>query len=102
VRFLEKNFRKLLRLEGTPVRIELRDDENPYTRDEQELNYREVARRRRILKNREHLRERQLAGYCSSRPGMSSPASRQSWGISNTGRRRLPVCRLNAAMWCPS
>ncbi len=59
VRFLEKNFRKLLRLEGTPVRIELRDDENPYTRDEQELNYREVARRRRILKNREHLRERQ-------------------------------------------
>ncbi|HTR01359.1 MAG TPA: ribosome biogenesis GTPase Der [Candidatus Acidoferrum sp.] len=56
VRYLEKNFRKLLRLEGTPVRIELREDENPYTRDEQNLNYREVARKRRILKNREFLR----------------------------------------------
>jgi GTP-binding protein len=56
VRYLEKNFRKLLRLEGTPVRIELRDDENPFTKAEENLSYREVARKRRILKNREHLR----------------------------------------------
>lgn len=58
VRFLEKNFRKLLRLEGTPVRIELRTDENPYTRSEADLDYRQVARKRRILKNREYLRAR--------------------------------------------
>lgn len=58
VRYLEKNFRKLLKLEGTPVRIELRDDENPFTKDEQDMSYREVARKRRILKNREHLRAR--------------------------------------------
>ncbi|HWK53663.1 MAG TPA: ribosome biogenesis GTPase Der, partial [Hyphomicrobiales bacterium] len=58
VRYLEKNFRKLLRLEGTPVRIELRSDDNPYTSEEQTLDYRQVARRRRILKNRESLRER--------------------------------------------
>jgi len=58
VRYLEKNFRKLLRLEGTPVRIELRTDENPYTKDEESLDYRQVARRRRILKNREYLRSR--------------------------------------------
>lgn len=58
VRYLEKNFRKLLRLEGTPVRIELREDENPFTQDESNLNYRQVARKRRIQKNRQFLRER--------------------------------------------
>ncbi len=58
VRYLEKNFRKLLRLEGTPVRIELRDDENPFTDAEQGLDYQQVARRRRILKNREVWRQR--------------------------------------------
>lgn len=58
VRFLEKNFRKLLRMEGTPIRIELRSDENPFTRNEDELDYRQVARKRRILKNREYLRSR--------------------------------------------
>ena len=58
IKYLEKNFRKLLRLEGTPVRIQLLSDENPFTKDEENLNYQQVARKRRILKNREHLRER--------------------------------------------
>jgi GTP-binding protein len=58
VRYLEKNFRKLLKLEGTPIRIELRNDENPFTRQEADLSYRQVARKRRILKNREYLRSR--------------------------------------------
>lgn len=56
VRFLEKNFRKMLRMEGTPIRIQLRSDENPFTKDEADLDYRQVARRRSILKNREYLR----------------------------------------------
>ncbi len=56
VRYLEKNFRKLLKLEGTPIRIELRNDENPFTKGETDLNYQQVARKRRILKNREYLR----------------------------------------------
>lgn len=56
VRFLEKNFRKLLRMEGTPIRIQLRSDENPFTKGEEELDYRQVARKRRITKNREYLR----------------------------------------------
>src|SRR5690606_5908173 len=51
VRYLEKNFRKLLKMEGTPIRIELRSDDNPYTREEADLDYRQVARKRRILKN---------------------------------------------------
>ncbi len=58
VRYLEKNFRKLLKMEGTPIRIELRNDENPFTKDETDLNYQQVARKRRILKNREYLRGR--------------------------------------------
>lgn len=56
VRYLEKNFRELLKLEGTPVRIELRNDDNPYTKQETDMDYRQVARRRRILKNRQYLR----------------------------------------------
>jgi GTP-binding protein len=56
VRFLEKNFRKLLRMEGTPIRIQLKSDENPFTKGEEELDYRQVARKRRITKNREYLR----------------------------------------------
>ena len=58
VRYLEKNFRKLLRLEGTPIRIQLRSDDNPFVKGEEDLDYRQVARKRRILKNREHLRAR--------------------------------------------
>jgi GTPase len=57
VRYLEKNFRKLLKLEGTPIRIQLRNDENPFTKNESELNYQQVQRKRRILKNREYLRQ---------------------------------------------
>ena len=62
VRYLEKTFRKLLKMEGTPIRIELRNDENPFTSGEAGLDYQQVARKRRILKNREHLRARK-AGH---------------------------------------
>ena len=58
IRYLEKSFRKYLKLEGTPVRIQLRTDENPYTRHEENLDYQQVARKRRIRKNREYLRAR--------------------------------------------
>src|SRR5690606_15511425 len=44
IRYLEKSFRSLLKLEGTPVRIQLRTDDNPYTRHEEQLDYRQVAR----------------------------------------------------------
>ena len=54
VRYLEKTFRKFLKLEGTPVRIQLRSDDNPYTRSEDNMTNQQVARKRRILKNREY------------------------------------------------
>ncbi|MEX0618571.1 MAG: ribosome biogenesis GTPase Der [Pseudohongiellaceae bacterium] len=51
-RYLEKTFRKVLKLEGTPVRIELRSDENPFTKGEERFNQQQVAQKRRIKKNR--------------------------------------------------
>lgn len=51
-RYLEKTFRTVLKLEGTPVRIELRTDENPYIEHEKGMNYGLVAAKRRIAKNR--------------------------------------------------
>ncbi len=56
VKYLEKNFRKYLKLEGTPIRIELRSDVNPYTKGEVELNNQQIARKRRLKKNREYLK----------------------------------------------
>tara|TARA_R110000772_G_scaffold266347_2_gene388730 strand:+ start:552 stop:1958 length:1407 start_codon:yes stop_codon:yes gene_type:complete len=57
VKYLEKTFRKLLKLEGTPIRIELRTEDNPYTKGEEELSNQQVARKRRIKKNRDYLRQ---------------------------------------------
>ncbi len=56
VKYLEKTFRKLLKLEGTPIRIELRSDENPYTKAEVDLTDQQIARKRRLKKNREFLK----------------------------------------------
>ena len=55
-RYLEKTFRNILKLEGTPVRIELRSDENPFVKDEQKLSQKQVARKRKIKKNRQYLK----------------------------------------------
>ncbi|NKB32244.1 MAG: ribosome biogenesis GTPase Der [Pseudomonadales bacterium] len=55
-RYLEKTFRNVLKLEGTPVRIELRSDANPFTKDEQNLSQKQVSRKRKIKKNRQYLK----------------------------------------------
>jgi len=52
-RYLEKTFRKILKLEGTPVRIIYKSDENPYISHEKDLSQQQVAQKRRIRKNRE-------------------------------------------------
>ncbi|MEX2367293.1 MAG: ribosome biogenesis GTPase Der [Pseudohongiellaceae bacterium] len=54
IRYLEKTFREALKLEGTPVRIELRSDDNPFVKGEESLTDRQVARKRRIQKNRQY------------------------------------------------
>lgn len=51
-RYLEKTFRKVLKLEGTPVRIELRSGDNPFVKGEENLTQQQIAQKRRIKKNR--------------------------------------------------
>ena len=51
-RYLEKTFRRVLKLEGTPVRIELRSGDNPFIKGEEGLTQQQVAQKRRIKKNR--------------------------------------------------
>lgn len=51
-RYLEKTFRKVLKLEGTPVKIELRSGDNPFIKDEEGLSQQQIAQKRRIKKNK--------------------------------------------------
>jgi GTPase len=52
-RYLEKTFRKVLNLEGTPVRIELRSGENPFVKGEEGLTQQQISQKRRIKKNKD-------------------------------------------------
>ena len=55
-RYLEKSFRAALKLEGTPIRIEMRSDDNPYVKDEKNLSQKQVARKRKIKRNKQYLK----------------------------------------------
>ncbi|MDJ0877727.1 MAG: ribosome biogenesis GTPase Der [Halieaceae bacterium] len=50
-RYLEKIFRRELKLAGTPVRVEFRTGENPYAGKRNQLTQRQVARKRRMMKH---------------------------------------------------
>jgi len=50
-RYLENFFRKRYRLEGTPVRIEFRDGENPFAGKRNELTEGQQRRRTRMIRN---------------------------------------------------
>jgi GTP-binding protein len=50
-RYLENFFRKRFKLEGTPIRIEFRENENPYAGKKNELTERQVKKRRRLVRN---------------------------------------------------
>jgi len=49
-RYLENHFREVFRLEGTPLRVEFRTDENPYAGRRNELTPRQVRKRRRLIR----------------------------------------------------
>ncbi|MFO1393567.1 MAG: ribosome biogenesis GTPase Der [Steroidobacteraceae bacterium] len=51
-RYLENHFRQAFRLTGTPMRIEFRTDENPYSGRRNELTPRQQRKRVRLIKNR--------------------------------------------------
>jgi len=48
-RFLENHFRATFRLEGTPMRVEFRTDDNPYAGRRNELTPRQVRSRKRLM-----------------------------------------------------
>ena len=50
-RYLENFFRKRFKLEGTPIRIEFRENENPFAGRKNELTERQVKKRRRVIRN---------------------------------------------------
>ena len=47
-RYLQNSFREMLELTGVTVKIELRNDDNPYARAEEDLSPRQIARKRRL------------------------------------------------------
>jgi GTPase len=51
-RYLENHFRQTFRLKGTPMRIEFRTDDNPYSGRRNELTPRQQRKRVRLIKNR--------------------------------------------------
>lgn len=50
-RYLEKTFRKVLELHGTPVKIEYRSSENPYAGKKNKLTLRQISKKRRLMKH---------------------------------------------------
>jgi GTP-binding protein len=50
-RYLENVFRKVMRLEGTPLRIEFRGGENPFAGKKNTLTPRQVAKKRRLMRH---------------------------------------------------
>ena len=51
-RFLENGFREALNLVGNPVKLELRDSDNPFAGKRNVLTQRQVDRRKRSIKHR--------------------------------------------------
>jgi GTPase len=51
-RYLENHFRRVFGLEGTPMRIEFRTDENPYAGRRNELTPRQRRKRSRLVRSR--------------------------------------------------
>ena len=55
-RFLENGFREALNLLGNPVKIELRDSDNPFAGRKNQLTQRQLDRRKRVIKHRKSKR----------------------------------------------
>jgi GTP-binding protein len=51
-RYLENSFREVLKLRGTPVRVELRSGDNPFAGKRNKLTPRQAKSRRRMLRHR--------------------------------------------------
>ena len=59
-RYLENTFRKVLKMMGTPIRIEFRSGDNPYA-DNKDVDQRQAHRKRRVEKSARIAKEKQKA-----------------------------------------
>lgn len=50
-RYLENRFRELLKIEGSPIRLELKSGDNPYEGRKNQLTDRQIKRKRRMMKH---------------------------------------------------
>lgn len=50
-RYLEKTFRRVLELHGTPVKIQYRSSDNPFAGKKNKLTSRQVSKKRRLMKH---------------------------------------------------
>ena len=50
-RYLENRFRELLKLEGTPLKVEFKTGENPYADKRNQLTERQVQRKKRLMRH---------------------------------------------------
>ncbi len=50
-RYLENRFRELLKIEGSPIRLELKSGDNPYEGRKNQLSDRQIKRKRRMMKH---------------------------------------------------
>ena len=50
-RYLENRFRELLKIEGSPIRLELKSGDNPYEGRKNQLTERQIKRKRRMKKH---------------------------------------------------
>lgn len=55
VRYLENTYRRVLRLVGTPIRIEFKGGENPYEGKKNQLTDRQVNKKRRLMAHRKKM-----------------------------------------------
>jgi GTPase len=58
-RYLENGFRKYLKLEGTPIRIELKGGENPFAGKRNELTQRQISRKQHLVSQVKKAEKRQ-------------------------------------------
>ncbi len=51
VKYLEKTFRRVLKLHGTPIRIEFKTSENPYAGRKNKLTQRQISKKKRLMEH---------------------------------------------------
>lgn len=58
VRYLENTYRRVLKLVGTPIRIEFKGGENPFAHKKNKLSERQVNKKRRLIANKKKQEQR--------------------------------------------